>query len=594
EDSKAYKTYYNFATGKATPKKARKYKKVASISRKLSPVLEEELAKKPKRARKPAKKSTTVPTTCVVIRDTPCETVSKKKTPAKVDRGKGMDLLSDVALLEAAQVKEAPKKSKKDSHMLYASGSGNGVGSQPKGPDEFEDKTTDSGDDRSNDDDSDDATKNDDEDDVKSDNNKDKEASNSEKTDSDDNENLNDVDVKSLDVEREKERKGDVEMTDADKNCLEEWIMVLLCWVLIVINPLNLTTISFGVDAVMDLKEKHQVFNATGEDLSAAKQKLMLLDSAAERRLMLLSMILNGDSLVPTRVVEGILQPVAPTTAGQSSEGLDHIHDRLQKLIDVDDLEEMDLRWQMAMLTMRARRFLQKTGKNLGANGPTSMGFDMSKVECYNCHRNRHFARECRYPKDSRRPGSYDWSYQAEEEPTNYALMAFSSSSSSSDNELSPTTPEHDLSHTTRPIAPIIEDWVFDSEEESETKAPQSKPVFHTAVRPISAAMPKLNVTRPRYAHQVVTKSKSPIRRHMTRSPSSTTSNSPPRVTAVKALVVSAAQGMHETWIQVSNGLGPKENLTIQFVCREHNGGYVAFGGNPKGGKITGKGKIKT
>nr|GEV46942.1 ribonuclease H-like domain-containing protein [Tanacetum cinerariifolium] len=65
--------------------------------------------------------------------------------------------------------------------------------------------------------------------------------------------------------------------------------------------------------------------------------------------------------------------------------------------------------------------------RNLRANGPTSMGFDMSKVECYNCHKKRHFAREC----------SYDWSFQAEEEPTNYALMAFtSSSSSSSDNKV--------------------------------------------------------------------------------------------------------------------------------------------------------------
>nr|GFB56896.1 ribonuclease H-like domain-containing protein [Tanacetum cinerariifolium] len=60
------------------------------------------------------------------------------------------------------------------------------------------------------------------------------------------------------------------------------------------------------------------------------------------------------------------------------------------KQIDVDDLEEMDLRWQMAMLTMRARRFLQKTGINLGANGTASMGFDMTKVECYNCHMNGH------------------------------------------------------------------------------------------------------------------------------------------------------------------------------------------------------------
>nr|GFC93213.1 hypothetical protein [Tanacetum cinerariifolium] len=71
--------------------------------------------------------------------------------------------------------------------------------------------------------------------------------------------------------------------------------------------------------------------------------------------------------------------------------------------IDADDLEEMDLKWQMAMLTMRARKFLQKTGKILGVNGPTSMGFNMANVECYNCHRKGHFAREFRSPKDSRR-----------------------------------------------------------------------------------------------------------------------------------------------------------------------------------------------
>nr|GEX13268.1 hypothetical protein [Tanacetum cinerariifolium] len=96
------------------------------------------------------------------------------------------------------------------------------------------------------------------------------------------------------------------------------------------------------------------------------------------------------------------------------------------KQIDADDLEEIDLKWQMAMLTMRVRKFLQNTSRNLGVNGPTSMGFDMEKVECYNCHRKGHFARECRSPKDSRRTASY----QAEEEPTNFALMAFSSSSS--------------------------------------------------------------------------------------------------------------------------------------------------------------------
>nr|GEU86645.1 hypothetical protein [Tanacetum cinerariifolium] len=69
-------------------------------------------------------------------------------------------------------------------------------------------------------------------------------------------------------------------------------------------------------------------------------------------------------------------------------------------------LNEMDLKWQMAMLTVQAKRLLQRTGRNLRANGPTSMGFDMSKVECYNYHRKGHFARECRSPKDTRRNGA--------------------------------------------------------------------------------------------------------------------------------------------------------------------------------------------
>nr|GEY49312.1 hypothetical protein [Tanacetum cinerariifolium] len=72
------------------------------------------------------------------------------------------------------------------------------------------------------------------------------------------------------------------------------------------------------------------------------------------------------------------------------------------KQIDPDDLEEIDLKWQMAMLTMRAKRFLKRTGRNLGVNGTDTIGFDMSKVECYNYHRRGHFARECRSPRDNR------------------------------------------------------------------------------------------------------------------------------------------------------------------------------------------------
>nr|GEY97000.1 hypothetical protein [Tanacetum cinerariifolium] len=103
--------------------------------------------------------------------------------------------------------------------------------------------------------------------------------------------------------------------------------------------------------------------------------------------------------------------------------------------IDADDLEEMDLKWQMAMLTMRARKFLQKTRRNLGVNGPTSMGFDMTKVECYYYHRKCHFARECRSPKDSRRTAVAEPQRRSLPEPTNFALMAFSSSSSNSSSD---------------------------------------------------------------------------------------------------------------------------------------------------------------
>ncbi|GKC23627.1 ribonuclease H-like domain-containing protein [Tanacetum coccineum] len=138
-----------------------------------------------------------------------------------------------------------------------------------------------------------------------------------------------------------------------------------------------------------------------------------------------------------------------------NSTNIDNLSDAV-----IYDMEEMDLRWQMAMLTMRARRFLKNTGSKLTVNGNETISFDKSKVECYNCHIRGHFARECKAPRNqdnknkerSRRIvhmetststalvscdglGGYDWSDQAEEGP-NCALMAFSSDSEVSNDSI--------------------------------------------------------------------------------------------------------------------------------------------------------------
>ncbi|GKE70492.1 hypothetical protein Tco_1528564 [Tanacetum coccineum] len=68
--------------------------------------------------------------------------------------------------------------------------------------------------------------------------------------------------------------------------------------------------------------------------------------------------------------------------------------------IDTDDLEEMDLKWQVAMLTMRVKRFLKMTGRNLNFNGKETIGFHKTNVECYNYHRRGNFARECMAPRN--------------------------------------------------------------------------------------------------------------------------------------------------------------------------------------------------
>nr|GEW98127.1 retrovirus-related Pol polyprotein from transposon TNT 1-94 [Tanacetum cinerariifolium] len=389
---------------------------------------------------------------------------------------------------------------------------------------------------------------------------------------------------------------------------------------------------------------------------------------------MIEEVILNGDSPAPTRVIEGVLQPVAPITAEQKNkvdlkkQSLDDLFNSLKiyeakvkhssttgttpqnlafvsssntnsttesvsaasnvfavcakmpvpsllnvdslrnvviysffasqssspqldnedlKQIDIDDLEEMDLRWQMAMLTMRAGRFLQKTGRNLGANGPTSMGFNLSKVKCYNCHRKGHFARECRSPKDSRRNGdaepqirnvpvetstsnalvsqcdgvgSYDWSFQAEEEPANYVLIAFSSSSSSLDNEVVSCSKacSKAYAHLHSQYDKLTADF---------RKSQFDAISYQTGLESVEARL--LVYKQNEYVFEEDIKLLK-------------LEGNPHHALKDKGVIDSGCS-RHMTG-----------NMSYLFDFKEFNGGYVAFRGNPKGGKIFGKEKIKT
>nr|GEU67232.1 putative reverse transcriptase domain-containing protein [Tanacetum cinerariifolium] len=315
------------------------------------------------------------------------------------------------------------------------------------------------------------------------------------------------------------------------------------------------------------------------------------------------------------------------------------------KQINVDYLEEMDLKWQMAMLTMRAMRFLQKTRRNLGANGTTTIGFDMSKVECYNCHRRGHFTRDCRSPKDTRNKDTLRRTIPVEVS-TSSALVNSSKSDDSVPTSLvhdryksgegyhdvpppytrtfmpskpdlvfndafnpSKTIPDvvtiessltktsKDLSKILRPDAYIIEDWTSDSKDE------------YKILSPVKLTKPAANLRTDNQKSRAtglepIWNNELRVNHHHSTRMSHTYSNKNVVLTTVltrSGLVSlndarSVSTVVPQTTMKSPRLVKHVVNKNISYLpdFKEINEGYVAFGRNPKGGKITGKGKIKT
>ncbi|GKB32002.1 hypothetical protein Tco_0871403 [Tanacetum coccineum] len=78
--------------------------------------------------------------------------------------------------------------------------------------------------------------------------------------------------------------------------------------------------------------------------------------------------------------------------------GSNVLHQDLEQ-IHKDDLEAMDLKWHLSLLSVRAKKYYQRTGKKIFINGNDIVGYEKLKVECYNYHKLGYFARECRAPR---------------------------------------------------------------------------------------------------------------------------------------------------------------------------------------------------
>nr|GEX18639.1 ribonuclease H-like domain-containing protein [Tanacetum cinerariifolium] len=174
-----------------------------------------------------------------------------------------------------------------------------------------------------------------------------------------------------------------------------------------------------------------------------------------------------------------------------------------------------------------------------------------------------------------------------------------------------PSTPNKDLSQTHRSSAPLMEDWVSNSKDESESEPmpTQKAPSFVKTSKHVKTPRPSVKPTKVQHQRPTkhgVNKAHYPIRRPINLRPSPQTSNFHQQVTTVKANQVNVVQGVKGNWVNPQHALkdkgvidsGSSRHMTgnISYLSNFEalHGGYVAFGCNPKGGKITRKGKIRT
>nr|GEU30396.1 putative ribonuclease H-like domain-containing protein [Tanacetum cinerariifolium] len=224
------------------------------------------------------------------------------------------------------------------------------------------------------------------------------------------------------------------------------------------------------------------------------------------------------------------------------------------------------------MLTMRARGFLKNTRRKLDMANKERIGFDKSKVECFNCHKRGHFAKECK-------------SDQVEEGPTNFALMTYSSTSSHSSTNSKfvseyvvekPTVESNEPKTASKENrSPIIEDWVS---EINVARQKYSKAKTINTARPVTTAHPKrtMNAAKPRSCF--LNSAHSIVKRPINNKTSSKNSKIIPKVnTARPKAVLNAVQGNHVNTVKaLACWVWRPKHKVLDHVSR-NNGASMSF-----------------
>ncbi|GJX60345.1 hypothetical protein Tco_0291735 [Tanacetum coccineum] len=225
-------------------------------------------------------------------------------------------------------------------------------------------------------------------------------------------------------------------------------------------------------------------------------------------------------------------------------EDWDLLHEDLEQIDDLD-IEEMDINWQIAMIAIRMKKFYKKTGRRVRVDRKAPVGFDKKKLECFNCHNTGHFMGLLTMDD-----GIVNWGEHTEDEETNHALMAISSSSEDSTGVIGTSSVhsvdfESEIQSTSEVLSHLIKDYDYYEKKMAREAAPKKQRVFNTGNR---VTKPWNNADRINHANHFVP------RLVILNSGRPNVNSVRPNVNTVRTHINSVRQNVNSVWSNINTG----------------------------------------